>query len=65
MLEMNLIVTVILTIGLLGGAALALWQLPWSDDELRRAQGDIGEVRARLMQSLAADQRPCVRVHTP
>ncbi len=63
MLEMNLIATVLLAMGLFGGAALALWQLPWSDDELRRAQADMGEVRERLVQSLAPHQRPSVRVH--
>lgn len=47
-MDLNLISTLLMTIGLTGGAALALWSLPWSEQELRVANEDAHAARRRL-----------------
>lgn len=41
MFDMNLVATMAMAVGLVGGAALALWQLPWSEAEVRAANADL------------------------
>ncbi len=41
MLDMNLVATMAMAVGLVGGAAMALWTLPWSEKELRAANADL------------------------
>lgn len=48
MLDMNLMATMLMAVGLVGGAALAIWQLPWSEAELREADGDARRLAARV-----------------
>lgn len=63
MLDTNLIATVMMTVGLVGGAALALWQLPWSEADLRQARRDMKDAAGRLTEGTQAHERRFVRVH--
>lgn len=57
MLDINMLVTMAMAVGLVGGAALTLWQLPWSEAELREADADARQAVARLAPVAARSRR--------
>ncbi len=63
MLDTNLIATVMMTVGLLGGAMLALWQLPWSEADLRQTGRDVKDAADRLTDGAQPHERRFARVH--
>ncbi len=56
-MDTNLIATLLMTIGLTAGAALALWQLPWSEKELREVSADVRAARRRLGEAATPRER--------
>jgi hypothetical protein len=56
-MDTNLIATLLMTVGLTGGAALALWQLPWSEKDLREMNQDARAARQRLGAAMSARER--------
>lgn len=40
---------VVVVLGLVGAAGLAVWMLPWSDADLDATRGDLRAVRSRLL----------------
>jgi hypothetical protein len=60
MFDMNLVATMAMAVGLVGGAALALWQLPWSEAELRAANADL-KASVPRPAAVQADSRRALR----
>ncbi len=56
-MDSNLIATLLMTIGLTGGAALSLWALPWSDKELRAVDADARAARRRIEAAVSPRER--------
>ncbi len=52
MLDMNLMATMLMGVGLVGAAALAIWQLPWSEADLREADVDARAALARTVEGV-------------
>jgi hypothetical protein len=56
-MDPNLIAAMLLTAGLTGGAALALWQLPWSERDLREMDEDARATGRRVASARGGRER--------
>lgn len=56
-MDSNFIATLLMTVGLTGGASLALWALPWSEQDLRAADADARAAKRRLEAAVSPRER--------
>ncbi len=57
MLQAEVLGTMVMVAGLVGGAVVALWLLPWSEADLAEAEADVRAVAGHLSAGLRPVER--------